>query len=326
MSGRSGNAMKLYHYKSKAGNFGDDLNEWLWDELLPGWSAALPGTVLVGVGTIINDLLPLGSPKIVVGSGLGYGLGEMSKQLISECRFLAVRGPRSAASLGLPAERGIIDPAALIADLEGFRGIAKTDQVIFIPHEASVKRHDWAAICARAGVKYVSPQGESKQVIREIAAARLVITESMHGAILADSFGVPWHGVSISYLFNRDKWLDWADSVGLEPKIEPLFPALSGIAALFRRSKQSKPAAAVEHSSAAPTRVVSGVSVVRKLRLRLRLILEGYQSVSRLRALAAAPGQLSSRDKLENAKARFRVVLTDLLAEFAADREMRGRQ
>lgn len=29
--------MKLYYYESKEGNFGDDLNRWLWDSIFPGF-------------------------------------------------------------------------------------------------------------------------------------------------------------------------------------------------------------------------------------------------------------------------------------------------
>ena len=29
--------MKLHYFISKRGNFGDDLNSWIWDNLIPGW-------------------------------------------------------------------------------------------------------------------------------------------------------------------------------------------------------------------------------------------------------------------------------------------------
>ena len=92
--------MKLHHFHDPEGNFGDDLNHWLWDALLPGWRAAWPGTWLVGVGTLINSKMPAGAPKMVMGSGVGYG--ELpSPGMLAECRFVSVRGPRSAAALGI---------------------------------------------------------------------------------------------------------------------------------------------------------------------------------------------------------------------------------
>ena len=54
--------MKPYHWPSHHGNFGDDLNLWLWDALLPGLRDVREETLLVGVGTVLNPtLLPTGS-------------------------------------------------------------------------------------------------------------------------------------------------------------------------------------------------------------------------------------------------------------------------
>ncbi|RVI74215.1 polysaccharide pyruvyl transferase family protein, partial [Sinorhizobium meliloti] len=46
--------MKPYYWESQHGNFGDDLNLWLWDFLLPGFREVHPETLLVGVGTVLN--------------------------------------------------------------------------------------------------------------------------------------------------------------------------------------------------------------------------------------------------------------------------------
>lgn len=66
--------MKPYHWESHHGNFGDDLNLWLWDFLLPGLRDVHEDVMLVGVGTVLNDvLLPAKQRKLVIGSGYGYG-------------------------------------------------------------------------------------------------------------------------------------------------------------------------------------------------------------------------------------------------------------
>ena len=65
--------MKPYHWPSHHGNFGDDLNLWLWDALLPGLREVREETLLVGVGTVLNPtLLPSAVHKLVIGSGYGY--------------------------------------------------------------------------------------------------------------------------------------------------------------------------------------------------------------------------------------------------------------
>ena len=312
--------MDLFHCHIAAGNFGDDLNRWPWDDILPDWRAVMPGHLLVGVGTLINDRLPRGMPKVVLGAGVGYGhLPDAALQ--AECRFVAVRGPRSARArtraLGLPPATGIVDPAVLIADLPAFRNIPRTTRPVFVPHHASVHRHDWAALCAKAGVDYVSPEGEARAVITKIAAAPLVIAESMHAVILADAFGVLWIGVSISYVFTGAKWLDWADSLGVRPRIQPLYPMIDSLRARLPVAPRALFAGRPAARDATAKPALAGGSGARvhdcpvPLHLKIRIALERPQTVARLRALSRAAGQLSDRAVLQTAKARYRASLAE---------------
>ncbi len=311
--------MDLHCYIPPHGNFGDEMNHWFWDEVLPGWREALPDHLLIGIGTLINNDLPRGRPKLVIGSGVGYG-AVPDAGLMAEIRFESVRGPRSAATLGLPAAKGIMDPAMLLPDLPGFQGIARSGRPIFIPHEASMHRQDWAPLCDRAGVDYVSPGGDSREVIRRIAAAPLVIAESMHAVIIADAFGTPWHAVSISHLFNGTKWLDWADSLGVTPRIGPLYPEIARLAAWRpRRFRGSRPVQAVRPAaegsrSVAPKGPARGHP--RHLSLRIRMELEALATPAMLRRLIAQPGQLSDRAALATAQARYRAVLETVQQQF----------
>lgn len=318
--------MDLFHYDIASGNFGDDLNLWLWDEILPGWKEAMPGHLLIGVGTLINNSLPRGVPKLVLGSGVGYG-ALPDAELMAECQFVAVRGPRSARALGLPTELGMVDPAVLIADLPAFQNIPKSKRPVFVPHHASVHRTDWTRLCDKAGVDYVSPEGEAKAVIAKIAAAPLVVAESMHAVILADAFGVPWVGVSISYTFNGSKWLDWGDSLGITPNIQPLYPFVDALRArlpispkkLFSRTGKARASFPMEAALAggSSARVHAGPM---PLHLKIRIALERPQTVARLRALSREPGQLSDRSRLAEAKARYRAALAATFGAAALSR------
>ena len=309
--------MDLYCYHASHGNFGDDLNHWFWDEMLPGWREAWPDRVLVGVGTLISGGLPRGRRKLVIGSGAGYG-AVPDADLMAECRFEAVRGPRSAASLGLPPEKGIIDPAIMLSDFPEFQDLPRQGRPIFVPHEASMHRNDWSRLCAKAGVDYVSPGEESKSVIRRLATAPLVIAESMHAAIIADTFGTPWHAVSISHRFNGAKWLDWADSLGLDLHIAPLYPLMHRLARLApRKPREEAPRQGALVSAKAEGPVPKGPARGGKLplRLRLRMEAEAWTTPSVLRALLARPGQLSDRDALARGKQRYRAVIDRVRAE-----------
>ena len=207
--------MRAFYWQSAYGNFGDDLNLWLWDFLLPGFRDVHPDTLLVGVGTVLNrELLPVEGRKLVVGSGFGYGsLPDVADPRDWDLR--CVRGPLTAEKLGIDPTLGVVDPAILVADMPEFRDLPKTNEAIFVPHWRSTLNGLWPLASKAAGLTYVSPCQEAKSVVRAIAQARLVVAESMHAAILADAFRVPWVAVTTSAHVNAFKWSDWAASLGL---------------------------------------------------------------------------------------------------------------
>jgi succinoglycan biosynthesis protein ExoV len=286
-------AMELFHFRAPGGNFGDDLNTWFWDEMLPGWQDILPGHLLVGVGTLVNDLMPRGVPKVILGSGVGYGSGLPDARLFAECRVVAVRGPRSAAALGLPASVGILDPAAMIPTFERFRSRGRGRGVLVIPHHESLRRLNWRAICAMAGTSFLSPCRDSEEVIRRIAGAGLVVTESLHGAIIADAFGVPWRAVSVSARFHRAKWQDWADSLGIDLDLAALLPV----------------------AEAGAARVAGQTGFAHRAARKARALWEAQTAVRRLRRLAADGGQLSDRAALGAARDAYRARLAQAFGD-----------
>lgn len=305
--------MDIHYFETAAGNFGDDLNLWLWDEILPGWRELLPGHLLVGVGTLINGTLPRGQPKIVLGSGVGYG-ALPDAVLMSECRFVAVRGPRSAAALGLPPEKGIIDPAVMLADMAEFQGLTKSKRPIFIPHHDSVHLGDWERLCHQAGVEYVSPMRDAREVIRKLATAPLVITESMHGAIIADAFGTPWHAALISPRILKSKWMDWADSLDVRFEMTQLFPISNWLALQFPQKRRSGGARAPVEVPQAPSGLAVRPMTPRQKLQKALLSVETHIALRRLRRLTQRPGTLSDRQKLAEAKSRFRATIAEAFA------------
>lgn len=216
--------MNPYYWESQHGNFGDDLNLWLWDFLLPGFRDVHPDVLLVGVGTVLNTaLLPAEGRKLVLGSGYGYGaLPDMSDRTKWDVR--CVRGPLTAERAGLPAEMGIVDPAVMVADMPEFKGLPKVHRKSFVPHWETAMAGIWPTICQTVGLNYIDPRGDAKEVIRAIAQSETIIAESMHGAILADAFRVPWVAVTTSQSINSFKWNDWARTVGVsyEPRRVPV--------------------------------------------------------------------------------------------------------
>jgi succinoglycan biosynthesis protein ExoV len=85
-----------------------------------------------------------------------------------------------------------------------------------MPHYNSVLYSCWPDICARNGLIFVDAHWPVASVIEHIGRARLVITEAMHGAIVADTLRIPWVPVSCSPAVLPFKWIDWTESLDLD--------------------------------------------------------------------------------------------------------------
>lgn len=244
--------MKLYYSVSSSGNFGDDMNEWFWDELLSGWRQSQPDVTLFGIGTILGrNILNAHDRVLVCGSGAGYGAANRIDRDKVEISW--VRGPRTAALIGVESSLAITDPACMAATMPQFSGLPRgAGGAIFIPHRSTARLDlDWTRVGRHARLRVVLPTGEAHAVISEIAKASLVVTESLHGAIFADAFRVPWVPIRISNQFNDFKWQDWAESVEVPMTVEDalvlprrLWFLLRDAKARLRSAKAARPAPA----------------------------------------------------------------------------------
>lgn len=206
-------AMKLYYYIDKHGNFGDDLNPWLWSRLIPDLIDDDDSEIFVGIGTLLNNNIPAGPRKIVFGAGVGYG--SALPKVDEKWKFYCVRGPLTAARLGLPSEYAITDPAALASAVFRANGPKRTGTA-FIPHHMSAWNLDWERVCRDVGIRYIDPRKDVDTVLGEISGSSAIIAEAMHGAILADSFRIPWMPVVLYDHILQPKWHDWAGSLAMK--------------------------------------------------------------------------------------------------------------
>jgi succinoglycan biosynthesis protein ExoV len=207
--------MKIHLLEAVHGNFGDELNRWLWQAVLPGMWDEDGDTLFVGIGTILDRKLPDARTVLVFGTGAGYTAPptDIATNAV-RWRIYGVRGPLTARALALEPRLALTDPAILLATLEEFRGLPRRG-VIFVPHWKSVRYGCWQRICASLGIEFVDPCSDSKAVVQRIASAEKVIAESMHAAIIADAFRVPWIPVALSREISPFKWTDWAASLDM---------------------------------------------------------------------------------------------------------------
>ena len=216
--------MKLTFYRHGSPNFGDELNDWLWPRLLgPDFFDEDADDLFVGIGSIIWNTYPPTSRKIVVGSGYaGYTEAPDLHDGSWDVRF--VRGPRTAEVLGLPADAAVTDSAVLIraVPLPPPRDVGR---VCFMPHHDSLERGLWREVCAMASIDMIDPTDPVDDIIARIRGSRLLLTEAMHGAIVADALRTPWIAVRPFQPRHRGKWLDWSESLSLRLRAHAVFPS-----------------------------------------------------------------------------------------------------
>jgi succinoglycan biosynthesis protein ExoV len=209
---------KDYGTRHNTRNFGDDINSWFLPQLFNPEIIESDSICLVGIGTILNDnnavRVSQFDRKVVFTSGVGYG--DYGTLADGTWDFVCVRGPRSSEALGLAPETGICDGAILLSDLYPAKPTSVRDGVVFIPHVNT----SWTCgvglkrICRDLSINYLSPDAPFETFIETIRSASKVITEAMHGAILADAMRTPW--VPIEFLYHHKfKWQDWFDSIEL---------------------------------------------------------------------------------------------------------------
>lgn len=190
--------MEYLYYKTKKGNFGDDLNGWLWPKLF-GEEDSSDDLAFLGIGTILYEhnkhiIGARNKRKVVFGTGVRPVYKQFPMDDQWDVRFL--RGPLSSNHFNRKFDY-ISDAAYALQLLPEFQQIAQTSkqyEVSFIPYFKSESYFDWKSICKELGIHYITTHTDLgiEYTLREIAASKFVISEAMHGAILADILRIPW--------------------------------------------------------------------------------------------------------------------------------------
>ena len=118
----------------------------------------------------------------------------------------------------------ITDGALLVRRFFDVGNFQKVYKFSFMPHVSQARRagQTWKKICQNLGFGYIDPTTSVEQVLSLIAQTETLITEAMHGAIIADALRVPWIPVVANSEIFGFKWLDWCFSVGIKYQPEAL--------------------------------------------------------------------------------------------------------
>jgi succinoglycan biosynthesis protein ExoV len=289
--------MKLIVARLRDANFGDDLNTYIWPRLLPDFFDDDASVVFLGIGSILNHRFDGDYVKVVAGAGHVSEYGRLPDLSGGDWRIYFVRGPPTAAALGLDPGLAIGDPAILIRTLVD-PGQRRPEVASFMPHWESMGWGFWDEACAAGGLNLIDPRRPVEEVVSEILRSTVLVTEAMHGAVVADALRVPWVAMRPVDPRHRAKWRDWAEALGLELQPRVLTP--SSLAELAPLVTLRAPVIA------ATRRVMASWPLwpVRFATVRL--------AADCLRSAAAAPPQLSSDQAIGSATERM-LAQVDLL-------------
>ena len=216
--------MKLTYYNETPSNFGDELNAWMWPQLLPdGFLDGDPSDIFLGIGSILWNDFPATSIKHVMGSG--YGSYTAAPDVSGrDWNVVWLRGPVTAKMVNADPSLAITDSAVLIRETRLPDPQPNID-IAFMPHFQSIGRGKWEAVCAAAGITFLDPREDPVSLIAKIRGANLVITEAMHGAIVSDALRTPWIGIQPFSARHRPKWKDWAQSLDVDLRWAEVAPS-----------------------------------------------------------------------------------------------------
>lgn len=133
----------------------------------------------------------------------------------------AVRGPETERKLGIQC--GVFGDPALLASKFWPRPSIKMRRIGIVPHYADMGSPEMERVKFHfPDAKIISVEGEVEQVVNEITSCEIVLSSSLHGLIIADSYGIPNYRLVLGdRLTGGDfKFRDYSRGVG-RPEIVP---------------------------------------------------------------------------------------------------------
>lgn len=170
-------------------NYGDTLTPLLlhhFADLEAIW-APVDYAEMIVIGSILEHL-PAGWDGMILGAGK---LKQFSDVDLKSAQVLGLRGKLTAT--GVKGDYALGDPGLLASELVS-RPHEKTVDLCIVPHWSDKTLADkFAHLKPRKGLKnlVVDPTADSMTVINQIASAEKVVSSSLHGIIIADSFKIP---------------------------------------------------------------------------------------------------------------------------------------
>lgn len=209
-------ALRLFWWKAKP-NFGDALSSLVVAHMSsrPVVHAHVKDADLIALGSLLRVVSRNHQKLRASGKPWIWGSGMMAKVdpgFVKNVEVTLLRGPVSAGLLKLNITK-FGDPG-LLADVVVPNPPAREDRVGLVLHHEQVQ--DEALIQrlqADAAVDLIDPREDVREVCHKIASCSHVYSSSLHGLIVADSYGVANTWIDPGD-HPRLKYIDYAASIG----------------------------------------------------------------------------------------------------------------
>jgi pyruvyltransferase len=202
---------QMYWWQSSAGvNFGDDLShvivERILDRNVEFSPLSDPKKTVFAVGSILHFAR---NDDIIWGSG--FREDPSQEKRFERLDVRAVRGPRTRNFLlakGVDCPEIYGDPVILMSDLfPEFQPQVPLYDYIIIPNVGELS-------CYALYKNVVSPLLPWKEILDKMMHTRLVISGSLHGLVLAESYGVPARLLKMTWGEPLLKYADYYEATG----------------------------------------------------------------------------------------------------------------
>jgi len=198
----------LWHQEN---NFGDSITPIMFEHF--GFFPLLShpsNAQAVGVGSLLQifkDYRNWG------GTVLGAGLIDDRKLSLPRARFVAVRGAKTKANLGLSGDVQLGDPGLLISKFIDVESPMRSRKIGVIPHYTDLAAGELKCFLSNneAQLVLISPRQSVRKVVEQIKKCEVVLSSSLHGLIFADALSVAnvWFKVKGNYVRSDFKYYDY---------------------------------------------------------------------------------------------------------------------
>lgn len=190
--------MRLIYHEGK--NFGDALNPIIFNKLLPNFFTDKGNYEFLGIGSILGLKKPQPETKKMIVFSSGFGNFDTStygkipeKNVLKKYDFRCVRGPLTAKVLSLPEKTAVCDGAILLPHVIPPIHANKQYKYSYMPHHGSLTFYpEWKELLQSIDINLIDPRENVSFVLEEIQKSDILISEAMHGAIIADAYRIPW--------------------------------------------------------------------------------------------------------------------------------------